>query len=342
MPTERVKRLLGRLRSQDKEPTVDSHATQRARPRAEFSWNDLKLNLKMLLVKSNVVEALYEELLIPSLSGQFDKELYVRWLQTVCLVPFFRHEAVNKQLIDSNIQATLRLRQRLMPYLRAVVALSRDYKWPMLKSLDKVEPDNPKAKGIDDCYVLGGALLVAPVIVPGAIQRYVYLPAGKWYNYWDNKLADGSQYVAVDAPLVVLPIFVRAGTTLPIQQDSIKDIEGNNQTLLYRIYPGDQETVLYEDDTEGFDKERNDYRWLYITCGWEEGAFVIKRRIAGQYTPSYTNIRVEIVGLDHEPLRIQIDRRPAPLWYFDRGILEFTTETFQIIEVVMSEPPETW
>jgi alpha-glucosidase len=342
MPNEKVKRLLGRLRSQDKQPTVDSHATQRARPRAEFSWNDLKLNFKMLLVKSNVVEALYEELLIPSLSGQFDKELYVRWLQSVCLVPFFQESAVNKELIDSNIQATLQLRKWLMPYLQAVVALSRDYKWPMLKLLDKVEPDNPKAKGIDDCYVLGSVLLIAPVFVPSAMQRYVYLPAGKWYNYWDNRLSDGGQYISVDAPLEVLPLFVRAGAILPLQQDSIKEVEGNNPTLLYRVYPGDQETVLYEDDSAGFDKERGEYRWIYITCGWEEGKLVINRRIAGQYVPTYTNIRIEIVGLEHEPLRIQIDRRPAPLWYFDGGILEFTTETFQIIEVVMSEPSEAW
>ncbi len=341
MASERVKRLLGRLKSQDKPPIIDSHATQRARPRSEFSWNDLKLNLRMLLVKSNVLEALYEELLIPSLSGQFDKELYVRWLQSLCLVPFFRESAVNKQLIDSNIQSTLQLRHRLIPYLRAVVALSRDYKWPILKSLDKLEPDNPKTKGIDDCYMLGGALLVAPVVVQGAIQRYVYLPAGQWYNYWGNHLSTGSQFIAVDAPLKALPIFVQAGTVLPLQQDH-ENGNGSNQTLVYRVYPGDQETVLYEDDTDEFDKERSEYRWIYITCGWEDGKLVINRRIAGQYVPGYSNIRVEIVGLDHEPLHIRIDRRPAPLWYFDAGILEFTTDTFQIIEVVMKEPPEEW
>jgi hypothetical protein len=338
MAGEKVKRLFGRLKSQDAEPTVDPHATQRARPRAQFSWNDLKLNMKMLLVKSNVSAALYEELLIPSLSGQFDKELYVRWLQSLCLVPFFRDEAVNKQLIDPDISMTLQLRHQMMPYLWAVVALSRDYKWPMLKSLDKVEPDNPKAKGIDDCYLLGSSLLVAPVIASGAVQRYVYLPAGQWYTYWGNRLSDGSQYVAVDAPLSVLPMFVRAGTTLPLQQDGTE----GNQTLLYRIYPGSQETVLYEDDSGAFDKERSEYRWIYITCGWEEGKFVINRRIAGQYTPTYTNIRVEVVGLAHEPLSIRIDRRPAPVWYFDQGILEFTTDTFQIIEIVMEEPPEEW
>jgi alpha-glucosidase len=342
MANEKVKRLLGRLRNQEKPPIVDSHSTQRARPRAEFGWNDLKLNLKMLLLKSNVLEALYEELLIPSLSGQFDKELYVRWLQSVCLVPFFRGATVNKQLIDSNIQATLQLRQNLMPYLRAVVALSRDYKWPLLKSLDKVEPDNAKAKAIDDCYALGGALLVAPVIVQGATQRYVYLPAGEWYSYRGNHRSSGSQYIAAEAPLQTLPIYVRAGTVLPIQQDAVNGRDGSNQTLLYRVYPGDQETVLYEDDTDSFDKERGEYRWIYITCAWEDGKLVINRRIAGQYIPSYTKIQVEIVGLEHEPLQISIDRRPAPLWFFDEGVLEFTTDNFQIIEVVMEEPPDEW
>lgn len=200
MASEKVKRLLGRLRGREAQSTVDSYPTQMARPRSEFSWNDLKINLRMLLVKSNVSQAGYEELLIPTLSGQFDKELYVRWLQSICLVPFFSESAVNKQLTDSNIQATLQLRGRLMPYLQAVVAASRDYKWPMLKSLDKLENDNPKAKGIDDSYVMGGALLVAPVIVSGALQRYVYLPTGKWYDYWSNTLSNGEQYIMVDAP----------------------------------------------------------------------------------------------------------------------------------------------
>lgn len=131
----------------------------------------------------------------------------------------------------------------------------------------------------------------------------------------------------------MLPLFVRAGTILPLQED----FKGSNETLLYRVYPGSQETVLYEDDTDGFDKERGQYRWIYITCGWEEGKLVINRRIAGQYAPMYTDIRVEVVGLAHEPLQIRIDRRPAPLWFFDQGILEFTAETFQIIEIVMEE-----
>jgi alpha-glucosidase len=340
MPNGKVKRLLGRFRNQNQEPIIDSHPTQRAKPRSEFTWNDLKINLKMLLLKSTLSDALYKELLIPTLTGPFDKELYVRWLESVCLVPFFQESVVNKQFTDSHIRSTLQLRQSLTPYLQAVVALSRDYKWPMLKSLDKVEPENPKVHGIDDCYLLGESLLVAPVLVAGATQRYVYLPTGQWYNYWNNSFSDGGQYIAVKAPVQVLPIFVRAGTLLPLQPDILSHIEAHGLTLVYRLYPGSKETVLYEDDTEGSDDERDEYRWIYITCGWEEGKLVVNRRIAGKYIPDYTHIRIEVVGLEHEPLHIRIDRRPAPLWFFDQGILEFTTDTFQIIEIVMDESAE--
>jgi alpha-glucosidase len=339
MSNGKVKRLLGRFRNQNQQPIVDSSPTQRAKPRSEFSWNDLKINLKMLLLKTTLSDALYKELLIPTLTGPFDKELYVRWLESVCLVPFFQDSVVNKQFTDSHIRSTLRLRQILSPYLHAVVALSRDYKWPMLKSLDKVEPDNPKVHGIDDCYLLGDSLLIAPVLVAGATQRYVYLPTGQWYNYWNNSFAEGGQYIAVEAPVQVLPIFVRAGTLLPLQPDVLSSAEAH-LTLVYRLYPGNKETVLYEDDSEGFNKERTEYRWIYITCGWQDGKLVINRRIAGQYIPDYTHIRLEIVGLEHEPLHIRIDRRPAPVWFFDQNILEFTTNTFQIIEIVMDEETE--
>ncbi len=337
MSNGKVRRLLGRLRSQDQQPTVDSSPTQRAKPRSDFSWNDLKINLKMLLVKGTVSETFYRDLLIPALSGQFDKELLIRWFQAFCLIPFFKIAAVKGQFGDSAIESIVDLREHLTPYIQAVVALSRDYKRPILRALDRVEPDNPKVRGIEDVYLLGDSLLIAPVIVQGALQRYVYLPEGYWYSFETQSLANGGQYIAVDAPLQTLPIFVKAGTVLPLRSVEAEDTQESAHPLLYRVYPGNLESVLYEDNTSSFDQERNEYRWIYITCSWEEGKFIIKRRIAGQFDPAYTHIRVEVVGLGQEPLAIRIDRRPAPLWYFDQGILEFTTDSFQIIEIVMEE-----
>ncbi len=332
MSNERVKRMFGRLRSQDKQSGSEAPPTQRARPRAEFTWNDFKVSLK-LLVRRSISSSVSDELTLPDLTGQYDHELYVRWLQAICLIPFFRESQVSSQLFDTNIDLCLQLRHRLTPYLKAVVASSRDYKWPILSSFEKAEPDNSKARGIDDCYLLGSCLFVAPVINQSALQRYVYLPSGQWYNFWNNQGYAGAQYIAVEAPLDKVPIFVRAGTTLPLLGSSHEE---TGETLVYRIYPGEHETVLYEDDTRDFEHERGDYRWLYITAGWDDGKLIIRRRVAGQYSPQYTSIRVEIVGLEGQPHSIRIDHRPAPLWFVDDGILEFTTDTFQIIEIAMT------
>lgn len=336
MPNEKVKRFFRRLRTQEQDlnKTLHSFPTQRNKPRTEFSWNDLKLNLKLLL-RADLTQSVYDKLVSPLSLLSSDKELYIRWLQSICLLPLFREPVGTDEAADLNSQTALVLRHSLMPYLKSVLALSHEYKWPIVSSIDKIEPENAKVYGIIDCYGLGNCLLVAPVVNPDVTHRYVYLPVGQWYEFGTSSLLEGGQYVQVAAPVQSLPLFVKAGTVLPMRKrDAIGEVTSAAE-LVYRIYPGNLESVQYEDDVEVPDKERSDYRWIYSTCGWEDDTLIIKRRIAGQYLPTYKQIRIEIVGLAHEPHSISIDRRPAPLWYFDDGIVEFTTDTFQLIEIKM-------
>lgn len=330
MPNDRVKRLFRRLKGQDVNKTLHSFPTLRAKPRTEFGWSEFKQSLKNLL-KSDLTEASYKSFLAPLLLSEIDHELYLRWLQTICMMPFFRESTLRKH-DDSAVQACIQLNRELSAYLSSILALSREYKWPILRSLDKVEPDNSKVRSVADSFVLGNALLLAPIVSAGAMQRHVYLPAGRWYSYTSNVPYEGSRYVSVDVTLEATPVFVKAGTTLPLQLTETAN-ETDSNLLVYRVYPGELETVLYEDKTNSLDKSEKEYRWIYITCGWDEGKFVVTRRIAGQYKPTYTKIRVEIVDLPSEPTAIIIDRRPAPLWYFDDAILEFTTDSFQRIEM---------
>lgn len=330
MPNDRVKRLFRRLKGQDVNKTLHSFPTLRAKPRTEFGWNEFKQSLKNLL-KSDLTEASYKSFLAPLLLSEIDHELYLRWLQTICMLPFFREATLRKQ-DDAAIQASIQLHRELSAYLSSILALSREYKWPILRSLDKVEPDNSKVRSVADSFVLGNALLIAPIVSAGAMQRHVYLPTGRWYSYISNAPYEGSRYVSVDVTLEATPVFVKAGTTLPLQITETTN-ETDSNLLVYRVYPGELETVLYEDEANSFDKSEKEYRWIYITCGWDEGKLVVTRRIAGQYKPTYTKIRVEIVDLPSEPTAIIIDRRPAPLWYFDDAILEFTTDSFQRIEM---------
>ena len=110
-------------------------------------------------------------------------------------------------------------------------------------------------------HLFGPAFLVAPVIQQGATSRTVYLPAGTdWYNYWTNERVHGGEAIQVSAPIDTLPLFVRAGSVLPLGET----IESTNQPqgiARLRVYPGaDAEFVLYQDDGKTYAYEKGDSR----------------------------------------------------------------------------------
>jgi alpha-glucosidase (family GH31 glycosyl hydrolase) len=120
-------------------------------------------------------------------------------------------------------------------------------------------PNDPKVADLGDEYMFGPAFLVAPVTEQGATNRTVYLPAGAdWYNYWTNERLHGGQTIIVAAPIDTLPLFVRAGTILPLGEA----IESTNQVQAIakvRVYPGaDGDFMLYQDDGKTYAYEKGD------------------------------------------------------------------------------------
>lgn len=313
------------------------------------TWEHLRLSLSMVLNMS--LSGL--PLTGVNIGGFYespDAELFTRWLQAACFLPVFRsdtdfntppqepwafgqpYEAINRQIIQ--------LRYKLLPYLYAVIAQAREYGLPVIRPLFMSEPDNPRIRALDDAYLVGDALLVAPVLEAGAIKRQVYLPEGAWFDFWTNELIIGKRTVEVVAPLERLPLFVKAGATLPMWQEQQFVGEQTVDTLTLRIFPGELETILYEDAGEGNAYEQGDYRWVYVTCRWEGSQFIINRRTAGRFVPSYDNVRVEVMGLRDEPGSVHVDRQGAPLWFYDDDRLEISTDdSFYQIKVVGKPSP---
>ncbi len=84
-------------------------------------------------------------------------------------------------------------------------------------------PEDSKVADIPDEYMYGPAFLVAPVTEQGATSRTVYLPAGcDWYNYWTNERLHGGQTIVADAPIDTLPLFVRAGSIVPLGSEVLR------------------------------------------------------------------------------------------------------------------------
>ena len=278
---------------------------------------------------------------IGGFGGDTTAELLTRWTQAGCLLPFCRnHSAVGTirqepwafgQPYEDIIRAAIELRYRLLPYLYTAAAECAFYGWPVVRPLAMYEPDNPMLRDIDDCYMLGEHMLVAPVVEKAATAREVYLPQGTWYDFWTGEKWQGGHRIVVDAPLDKLPVFIRAGSALPMwpvmQFTDTQKIE----TLTIRLYVGDGETRIYEDAGEGLDYQQGDYRWVHIQCSEIGKRFVVKKEVIGGFMPNYKRICVEIVGLKDEAIWL-IDGKEVEASE-KNGIFTITIEDFEQLDI---------
>lgn len=289
-------------------------------------WEGLLIALRSVL-NANVSGFHLTGLEIEADNGEF----LVRALQVGCLMPslLFQTQQGGAGLpwgfgdeVEGFCRDGLHLRRRLLPYLYTCIALAREYGVPVLRPMWMQEPGNTAAYAIEDQFMIGDHLLVAPVLAPGVRERSVLLPEGLWYDYWTNLTLTGGTSHQVAAPLHRLPLFVRAGTVLNYATDASDAVGGQ-----IRIYPGNSDSTAYDDPGEGFSYLHGDYRWVYYTCAWETNqCFVVNRRRTGGFFPSDKRMRIEVVGLNEAPDEVRLDRHGAPLWYFDERILEVAAD----------------
>ena len=110
------------------------------------------------------------------------------------------------------------LRERLKPYITGLMQAAHERGTPVMRTLFYEFPADAKSWDVSDEYLFGPDLLVAPVMDAGLTQRPVYLPAGaQWTNAWTGEVLAGGQTITVDAPLDIIPLFLRDGANLPIR-----------------------------------------------------------------------------------------------------------------------------
>jgi alpha-glucosidase len=154
-------------------------------------------------------------------------ELFVRWVQACCLNP---RMVMNSWKADGTVNvpwlhpsvtvhvaAAIRLRYTLMPYLWSLFERASKLHEPIIRPTFYDFPDDEQTFEDSDEFMLGSALLVAPVLVPGATSRRVYLPKGPsaWYDFYTGKRFEPGETHTIDAPLSALPLFARANSAIP-------------------------------------------------------------------------------------------------------------------------------
>ncbi|WP_240929346.1 glycoside hydrolase family 31 protein [Streptomyces coryli] len=147
-----------------------------------------------------------------------DDELYLRALQLGCLLPFVRTLSApweHHEPVPEHARAVLRARARLAPYLRTLAHIAHLTGAPYARPLWWHHSSHRALRACDDAFLLGDALLVAPVLAPGERRREVPLPPGRWYDTATGRAHGGGRAV-LDAPLDRIPVLARAGSVLPV------------------------------------------------------------------------------------------------------------------------------
>jgi alpha-D-xyloside xylohydrolase len=212
------------------------------------------------------------------------RELFVRWFQYATFLPMLRAHGTDtpreiwrfgepgEPAYDA-LARFLQLRYRLLPYIYSLAGWTTHQDYTMLRLLAFDFRDDPNVYDVRDQYMFGPAFLVCPITAPmdsarGASLREVYLPAGgDWYDVWSGERLAGGQTIAAGADLSTLPLYVRAGSIVPMAQPQQYVDEHPAAPVELHIFPGkDGAFQLYEDAGDGYDYEGGacatiDIRW---------------------------------------------------------------------------------
>ncbi|MBI1873719.1 MAG: glycoside hydrolase family 31 protein [Acidobacteria bacterium] len=245
---------------------------------------------------------------------EFTGELYVRWFQFGAFCPLFRSHGRTWKLrlpwgwntgelgpdeiatstggaanpdpselrnaaVEPICRKYLELRYRLMPYLYSAVHEAHDTGMPILRALWLHYPDDSVAVARGDEYLWGRDILVAPVTEKAATSRAVYLPRGRWYDFWTEEPQEGGREITRPVDLATMPLFTRAGAILPLGPVKQFTSESVDEPMTVKVYPGaDGLATLYEDDGVSFGYQKGE--WMGIEMRWDDRQRRLDLRLA--------------------------------------------------------------
>jgi alpha-glucosidase len=236
----------------------------------------------------------------------------------------------------------LKLRQRLLPYLYTLFEECHRTGAPILRPLFWAYPDDQVTYSMDDEFMCGDTLLVAPITRPGVEYRHAYLPAGSWFHLWTGARVDGPAHVLVHAPLGQPAVYVRANTALPLWPEMNHAGQEAADPLTFVLYPseGRGTASFYEDAGEGHEHLKGVYGRRVVSCEVEAGNIrVVLGEQEGTFVSARRHVRLELREIASAPQAVRLGNGSAA-WRYDpaqRRVIVDLNETAgpQVIDLSM-------
>lgn len=238
------------------------------------------------------------------------KELLCRWVEAGCFSPLFRnHSAMGTryqepwqfdgETVDIYRKA-VELRYHLIPYYYDLFWEEEKTGLPIMRPLVLHYEKDETARECNTEFLVGQNLLAAPVVVQGDRKKMVYLPEGIWYDYWTGERLEsaGGKWIVRDAPLDTCPLYVKAGTILPVwpKQNYVGE-KDTDRVLMLEIYPGEGSWEHFQDDGESFAYRDGAYNQYH--CELKDKALTVTRVHEG-YGKKYEKVLVTCMGQSAE------------------------------------------
>lgn len=258
--------------------------------------------------------------------GRSNGEMLTRWYQIGFLTPFLRnHKAIDyydhepwrfgKYYTDI-IRKYLKLRYRLMPYLYTTMEEAHRTGVPLFRPLLLNYQQDTNTLNLDDQFMIGSEILVAPILKPDLTGRRVYLPEGTWFDFWTGKKHSGGTMIRVDAPLDIVPMFVRSGAIIPTGPEMNYIGEKRFDPLTFEVYldeGGQGTTTLYEDDGISPAYKQGVVRRTKLSASKTGGGYRLNiEPPSGSYDPGRRNF-VFLFKWEKGARRVTVDGKPVSL-----------------------------
>ncbi len=271
-------------------------------------------------------------------SGDTNSELFLRWMQYGTLTPFCRnHSEIGwidqypwsfGEAVEDLVRDAIRLRYRLLPYIYTSFAIASETGAPVQRPLIFDHQQEHAARNLDDQYLFGPDLLVAPVLQPGTTARQVYVPSGAWYDWHTDDLVSGPCYVRAEVTMEHIPLYARGGAVIPMWPAAPPSAGGYQPTTteLHLFVPatdGTYRSELQEDDGTTFAANSGRRVRTSFEVTSVDSRITLRADVAGDGYPAFARREFELVVHGAVTDAVVVDGTPRAL---DSGRLTFSND----------------
>ena len=262
---------------------------------------------------------------IGGFAEQPNGELFARWVQLGIFHPFCRVHSSGDHgdqepwsfgtEITDIVRKFIEIRYQLLPYLYTMFYKYSKEQKPMLQSLVLFDQEDVQTHFRTDEFIFGEQILVCPIQEQNAQGRRMYIPRGKWYDFWTDEVTQGGKERWVAADLDSVPIFIKEGAIIPKYpvQQYVGEVKIEELVLDTYFMIGTESSEVYEDAQDGYDYKKGRYSLRNFKLIGKENSLTVQQFKNGSYVTEYETLRFNLHGLPFEIHKIEVDNEEVDI-----------------------------